>query len=113
MSTREMWKTDDPAINISPVANPKATDGVRKILLDLQLRMATSSINHEYARMEFEDSDDIERRDELLEYMNECRREYFEARSGLCVHDPSALADFEVDLARQKIMTLGSQAAIN
>ena len=67
-------------IRILPLARDGAPDAAKKQLLELQLKMATSSINHEYARMEYDDADDRERRDDLLEYMHDCRRQYFEAR---------------------------------
>lgn len=98
-------------IDIRPLALPKENSNEKKFLLELQLRMATSSINHEYARLEFDDIEDRERREELLEYMNECHSNYFEARSELSTYDPYALVEFETDLMRQKQMTLkGMQA---
>ena len=71
-------------------------------ILDLQLKMATSSINHEYARLEFDDTKDYERRSELLDFMDSCRAEYLNARGSLVTHDPLALEEFEADLLRQK-----------
>ncbi len=108
MATREMdlGGRDESMISIHPIASRAADEDAKKQLLELQLKMATSSINHEYARIEFDDAADRERRDELLEYMHECRSAYFEARSALCSYDPYALADFEADLMRQKQMTL-------
>lgn len=76
-------------------------------VLQLQMTMATNSINHEYARIEFDDTADQERREELLEFMALCRQKYFEARQSLEVHDPYALLEFEADLMRQKVETLG------
>lgn len=108
MGTRErdIGNCEDPTISIHPIAAAKATEDARKELLELQLRMATCSINHEYARVEFEDAADRERRDELLDYMHECRTKYLEARCALSTYDPYALADFEADLMRQKQMTV-------
>lgn len=113
MGTREREDRgfQDPMINIRPLPGIRVSEEAQKQLLELQLKMATSSINHEYARLEFDDIDDRERRDELLEYMHECRRNYLEARTALSSYDPYALADFEVDLMRQKQMTLGGIAA--
>ena len=102
---------DGPAIDINPVANAGATTETRQELLELQLRMATCSINHEYARKEFDDAHDRERREDLLEYMHTCRCEYYQARSALAAYDPYALAEFEADLLRQKQMTLASYNA--
>ena len=75
-------------------------------VLQLQLTMATSSINHEYARLEFDDTLDVERKEELLGYMNDCREKYFEARQSLMTFDPYAVQDFEADLLLQKQKTL-------
>lgn len=75
-------------------------------VLKLQLAMATNSINHEYARMEFEDTLDVERKEELLHYMNDCREKYFEARESLQVFDSGAVQEFEADLLMQKRTTL-------
>lgn len=93
-------------ISINPLEVPGSDEGVKKGLLELQLKMATCSINHEYARMEFDDIDDRERREELLEYMNECRSQYLNARHELNAYDPYALAEFEADLLRQKQTTI-------
>ena len=94
--------TDVPKFNIQPMAGSKSCDEKKARLLELQLKMATSSINHEYARMEFDDTEDRERREDLLEFMDDCRCQYFEARVFLEAHDPYALEDFEADLLRQK-----------
>ncbi len=75
-------------------------------ILEMQLKMATSSINHEYARIEYDDTRCRERREELLDFMEDCRTQYMEARISLERHDPYALADFEADLLRQKQSTI-------
>lgn len=77
-------------------------------LLELQLKMATSSINHEYARLEYEDSLDNMRRAELIDYMNSCHTEYFTARQSLSNHDPCALKTFEANLLKQKMSTIST-----
>ena len=94
------------AISIIPLDADCKSEGERKALLELQLMMATCSINHEYARMEFDDTLDTERKEQLLEYMNECRAQYFEAREDLASYDPYALVDFEQDLMQQKRLML-------
>lgn len=76
-------------------------------ILQLQLTMATSSINHEYARLEFDDAADQDQKEALLDYMNECRQKYFEARQSLLAYDPEAVKDFEADLMVQKQKTMG------
>lgn len=77
-----------------------------EILLELQLTMATTSINHEYARIEFDESNDYERREELLNYMSECRGKYLSARNELAKYSPSLLESFEKDLILQKLATI-------
>ncbi len=59
--------------------------------MELQLKMAACSINHEYARMEFDEVDDLGAREELLDYMHDCRNEYLQARTALLLmtHTPS------------------------
>lgn len=75
-------------------------------ILELQLAMATSSINHEYARMEFDEAPCRERKEELDYYMDECRQKYLEARDQLKNLSPSTIEQFEADLAFQKNSTL-------
>lgn len=74
-------------------------------IVQLQLKMATSSINHEYARIEYDDTACPERQEELLSFMEECRRKYTEARDSLKRYDPFALEQFEEELAEQKRST--------
>lgn len=78
----------------------------RDPILQVQLAMATSSINHEYARMEYDESGDTERREELLLYMGDCRQKYEEAREQLTQMSPTTVEQFERDLAYQKRTTL-------
>lgn len=75
-------------------------------LLELQMAMATSSINHEYARIEYEDSVDAERKDELVQFMEDCHKKYTEAREKLAANNPQILETFEKDLAHQKQSTI-------
>lgn len=99
---RMLEKNAGPMISINPMTFHGISDEAKKQFLDLQLRMVTSSINHEYARMELGDDDDFDRCEQLLDYMNDCRKQYFEARSELEAFDAYALADFEAELIRQK-----------
>jgi len=75
-------------------------------MIELQLTMATTSINHEYARLEFDEADDYERREELLGYMTDCRGKYLEARTQLAKFFPAVLETFERDLILQKLTTI-------
>ncbi len=87
-------------------AKTLAADKVHDPILDLQLSMATSSINHEYARIEYDETADTERREALLDYMEECRSKYVEARTKLTTMSPSIVEQFENELVQQKKMTL-------
>jgi len=102
----DVTESQDPKIGIVPVAMPNASEEAQKRLLELQLKMAASSINHEYARMQFEDTGESLEREELIEVMNDCHRQYNEARVELAAYDPYALAEFEADLMRQKQTTI-------
>jgi hypothetical protein len=80
--------------------------GSREHILNLQLVMATTSVNHEYARIEYEETADIERKEELMHYMTECRTRYDEARDELSIVNPIVLESFESELATQKQSTM-------
>lgn len=86
--------------------NKDIESGSREHILNLQLVMATTSVNHEYARMEYEEASDIERKEELMHYMSECREKYDEARGELSCVNPLVLETFETDLAHQKRTTM-------
>ena len=89
-------------IRINPVGRDDAAEEIKKKLLELQLKMAACSINHEYARIEFDEVNDIGARQELLDYMHDCRNQYLEARVALAAYNPYAAEEFEADLMRQK-----------
>ncbi|MBI2346672.1 MAG: hypothetical protein HYV03_07330 [Deltaproteobacteria bacterium] len=92
-----------------PIGNKPAT--TKDPLLELQLAMATSSINHAYARIEYDESGDQERREELLHYMDNCREKYLNARDQLSQLSPQTLERFERDLTFQKQTTLSQYHA--
>ena len=98
--------TSASQIAIIPIKAEQSSDKELKALLQLQLKMATSSINHEYASMEFEHASCRQRKEELLDYMTECRDTYLEARGELESFDKYALEEFERDLLLQKKQTL-------
>lgn len=102
-------KLGDRFLMIEPMAGTSVEkDGeTDNQVLQLQLTMATSSINHEYARLEFDDTIDQDQKEALLDYMNECRQKYFEARQSLMTYDPNAAAEFEKDLLMQKKKSIG------
>lgn len=92
-------------LELEPVATATGADSDNPVL-QLQLTMATTSINHEYARMEYDESPDLEKREELLDFMNDCRNKYFDAREKLMTYNPDAVGQFEKDLLLQKKKTL-------
>lgn len=106
-----MEKDDGDKFSLSAISDINIPKEARDGLLELQLCMATCSINHEYARLEYDDQNDVDKKDELLGYMHECREKYLEARDKLVAYDPYAAADFEVDLMRQKLATLACYQA--
>lgn len=106
-----MAESNEAMFDVPMLARAGMDDQAKQYLLELQLKMAASSINHEYARVQFDDENDRSRREDLLEYMHDCRCEYYEARSTLAAYDPYALAEFETDLMRQKQATLSCYEA--
>jgi|SRR3989338_6947232 len=112
MKERHKKQIEESFLMIEPLAGAAVENaggketGDENPVLQLQLSMATHSINHEYARMEYEDTFDHERQEQLLEYMDDCRSKYFEARDSLVQYDQSALQEFEKDLMEQKLRTL-------
>lgn len=94
-------------VSADTVTSEKANDPI----LELQLSMATSSINHEYARIEYDETTDAERRETLLDYMDQCRAKYTDARTKLTTMSPSIVDQFEAELVQQKKMTLSQYHA--
>ena len=107
----EQIDNGNPTLRIVPIKTGHGSDDRKKALLELQLAMATSSINHEYARREYDDTDSREQKEDLLEYMQDCRFKYFEARESLERFDPHAVLDFEKDLLKQKMETMSEYNA--
>lgn len=93
------------SISISPIAQDRPMRA--KVALDLQLKMVTSSVNHEYARIEYDECSNTERKEDLIQYMGDCQKEYFDARKDLEEIDHYALIEFEKDLMMQKLRTIG------
>lgn len=108
MNTKDMRRdnSNGATINVQAIGNIASSINLKERILEMQLKMATSSINHEYARIEFDDTEDRERKEELLDFMEDCRCQYLEARRSLAAHDPYALEEFEADLLRQKQTTI-------
>lgn len=102
----DRMESDQPTLKIVPMSLDHLPDSQRKAIMELQLTMATSSINHEYASIEFGGTPDKQRQEELLAYMHDCRTKYLEAREVLERFDPMAVANFEQDLMKQKLETM-------
>ncbi|MBI2092223.1 MAG: hypothetical protein HYT75_04430 [Deltaproteobacteria bacterium] len=102
----EMFVDVDSSIREIDNKTEAVPAGSREHILNLQLVMATTSVNHEYARVEYEESSDIERKEELLRYMTECREKYDGAREELACFNPLVLETFESELAMQKRSTM-------
>ena len=107
----ETMENEQPSLKIVPMMLDHLPNGQQKTIVELQLAMATSSINHEYASIEFGGTPDRQRQEELLGYMHDCRTRYFEAREVLERFDPSAVANFEKDLMKQKLETMSEYNA--
>lgn len=107
MTMEQFEGLDELLVNLGEEEDVKAVPaGSREHILNLQLVMATTSVNHEYARIEFEESKNIERKEELNYYMSDCRTKYDEAREELACVNPLVLETFEMELALQKQTTM-------
>ena len=102
---RAIEEQSNQGISITPIAVDKPQKA--KAALDLQLKMVTSSVNHEYARIEYDECLDRQRKEDLIEYMSDCQFEYLNAREDLAHIDPYAVQEFEYDLLLQKQRTIG------
>ena len=71
-------------------------------LVNLQMILVTSSLNHEYASHEFEKTESYHRRQELLERMAHLKSLYFVARKKLHYYNPNKLEQIESELRIQK-----------
>lgn len=71
-------------------------------LVNLQMVLATSSMNHEYVRKAYEKTRSFARRQELLVKMANLKNLYFAARTKLAVDHPERLDAIERELNFQK-----------
>ncbi len=69
---------------------------------NLELVLVTASMNHEYAKQEFEKTNSYQRRQELLVRMSHLKKLYFNVRETLASQSPEKLADLEKELQTQK-----------
>ncbi|MFH1652750.1 MAG: hypothetical protein ABIE74_01710 [Pseudomonadota bacterium] len=104
-SVKEVSKKE-VSFTILPIAPETSSDEDKKVFMELQLKMVTSSINHEYARREYLNEKEYMKKQELSNYMSKCRSGYDEARAELKKLSPLKLHEFEKDLFEQKIKHL-------
>ncbi len=76
-------------------------------LLSWKLQLAQSAMCHQYARMEYERTVCVIRREELQEEMGLYYEDYLEARSQLCRLNPGLLDEVEAELRTQKQLVFG------
>lgn len=71
-------------------------------LVNLQMMLVTSSMNHEYARKELEKTRSYEKGQQLLARMSHLKTLYFTARKRLSQSHPERLETLENELRQQK-----------
>lgn len=71
-------------------------------LVNLQMILATSSMNHEYTRKAYEKTRSFARRQELEVKMANLKNMYFAARNRLSVNHPDRVEAIERELSFQK-----------
>ncbi len=69
---------------------------------NLELVLVTTSMNHEYAKLEFDKTRSFQRRQELLSRMSHLKQLYFDARNTLATMHPDRLVELEEELRLQK-----------
>lgn len=75
--------------------------------LQWEMVMQNSSIGHEYARLELDQTDGLVARESLIEKMENYKRAYFLARRYLKKLNPLRLENVEADLIDQKSVLFG------
>lgn len=78
-------------------------------LMNLQMVLVTSSMNHEYARRAYEKTCLYDKKQALLERMMNFKTLYFSARDKLALFHPEKLDAIEHELRVQKQMVFGDQ----
>lgn len=90
------------SFTILPIAPKTSSEEEKKAFMEVQLQMVTNSINHEYACQEYDDTEDVSKKEELSAYMDQCINDYEEAREKLREMSPLNVDEFERDLFSQK-----------
>lgn len=81
-------------------------------LVNLQMVLASSSMNHEYVRQAYDRTHSFARKQELLIEMSNLKNLYFAARNKLALHHPERLDAIERELKFQK-QTVLSETGIH
>ena len=96
MDINQLTQEEHEAI-LHNLASSQKTD-----LVNLQMILATSSMNHEYTRKAYDKTRSFARKQELLVKMANLKNLYFAARNKLVVQHPEKLEAFERELSFQK-----------
>lgn len=97
-----MDQTKMTGLEQNEAAMMEAVSQEKPDLVNLQMILATSSMNHEYARKAFDKTRSFARRQELLTKMANLKNLYFAAREKLVVNHPDRLEAIERELNYQK-----------
>jgi hypothetical protein len=78
-------------------------------LVNLQMLLVSSSMNHEYIRKAYEKTRSFDRKQQLLAKMSELKTLYFTARNKLAQNHPERLEAIESELRHQKLTVFSEQ----
>jgi hypothetical protein len=79
-------------------------------LVNLQMLLVSSSMNHEYTRKAYEKTRSFHRKQELLSKMNRWKALYFTARNHLVQNCPERLESIENELRLQKLSVFSEES---
>lgn len=79
-------------------------------LVDMQLMLVTTSMNHEYSRKEYEKTGSYDRQQELLIRMSQLKELYFSVRDKLSLAYPERLEVIEKELRFEKQTVLSDSS---
>ncbi len=88
-----------------PIKAPKE-ESSKADVMNLQMLMVSSSMNHEYARKEYETTKSFSKKQELMIKMTSLKNLYFTARKKLADSSPERLTVLENELRVQKTQAL-------
>ncbi|QQR80848.1 MAG: hypothetical protein IPJ69_01450 [Deltaproteobacteria bacterium] len=108
MNFENEFKSEDLELNEElniPINQPK-DDGAKPDLINLQMLMVSSSMNHEYVRKEYEATKSFSKKQELMNKMTSLKNLYFTARKKMADSSPERLVVLENELKIQKTQAL-------